>query len=151
VRFFKSKTRFLAWGALLAAILLGTSHALLYDSPAWRFSRAYGQLQLGMTENDVRELLGATPDFECRYRSYRIWYYRVPDFLAGDFDEVQLDRGVTVSSLADLPDVYDHIQLAIDASGRLHAFTWIGESYTVESMNGSVRGSHFSRLSPSDF
>jgi hypothetical protein len=106
---------------------------------------------LGMTQDEVQELFGPRLDFECRYKSYQIWYYRAPDFLAGDFDEVRLQRGEELPSLDDLPDVYDHVQLAFDANGRVHAYTWIGETYTVEAKNGSVRGSSFSRLSSSDF
>jgi len=98
-------------------------------------------------------LFGTNPDFDCCYKSFEIWYYRAPDWLglAGDFDDVELERGATVQSLDDLPDVYDHVQLAFDNQGRLHAYTWIGETYTVETKNGSVNGSHFAELSPSDF
>ena len=104
-----------------------------------------------MTQDDVRELFGRHPEFDCRYTSFEIWYYRSPGFFTGDLDDVELNRGATVQSLDDLPDVYDHVQLAFDSQGALHAYTWIGESYTVESKNGSVRGSHFAKLSPCDF
>ncbi|MFO7901875.1 MAG: hypothetical protein R6U98_04380 [Pirellulaceae bacterium] len=104
-----------------------------------------------MTQDDVREVFGRGPDFDCRYKSSQIWYYRAPGFFAGDFEDVELSRGATVQSLDDLPDVYDHVQLAFGTQGNLHAYTWIGESYTVESKNGSVGGSHFAKLSPSDF
>jgi hypothetical protein len=108
-----------------------------------------------MPRDEVRNLFGPKPDFDCRYKSYEIWYYRAPQSVlmddAGSFDDVVLERGATVQSLADLPDVFDHVQLAFDPNGRLHAYTWIGETYTVESTSRSVQGSHFSRLSPSDF
>ena len=137
---------------LLVFIFLVTGYVLLYNSPGWRFSRAYDQLDLRMTQDDVRELLGPTPDFDCHYKSSQIWYYRPPaGWFTSNFDEVELERGATVQSLEDLPDVYDHVQLAFDVNGRLHAYTWIGESYTVESTNGSVKGSHFSKLASSDF
>jgi len=96
-------------------------------------------------------MFGREPDFECRYKSYEIWYYRSPCPFARDFDEVELERGAAVASLGDLPDVYDCVQLAFDSSGRLHAYTWIGESYTVQTNSRVVKGSHLSRLSPSDF
>jgi len=104
-----------------------------------------------MTQSDVRELFGRRPDFDCRYTSFEIWYCRAPGFFTGSLDGVGLDRGATVQSLDDLPDIYDHVQLAFDRQGALHAYTWIGESYTVESKNSSVRGSHFTKLSPCDF
>jgi len=151
VRIFKSRRRKVVLAAVCFAILLTASFALLHNSPGWRFFRSYNRLQLGMTQDEVRELFGTNPDFDCRYKSFEIWYYRAPDWHAGDFDDVELERGATVQSLDDLPDVYDHVQLAFDNQGRLHAYTWIGETYTVETKNGSVNGSHFAELSPSDF
>ena len=148
--FVKSRTQLLVLVAFLSAISLAGA-CLLYNSSGWRFSRAYRQLKLGMTQDDVRKLFGTVPDFDCRCKSSQIWYFSAPGFFTGNFEDVDLRRGATVQSLDDLPDVYDHVQLAFDASGRLHAFTWIGETYTVESKSGSVSGSRFSELSSSDF
>jgi hypothetical protein len=150
----KSRTRLLVVAAFLLLTFLGAAYAVyavLRDSPEWQFSGAYSQLELGMTEDAVRGVFGPTPDFDCRYKSSWIWYYRGPGFFTGDFEDVELERGATVQSLDDLPDVYDHVQLAFDSEGRLHAYTWIGEAYTVESTSGSVSGSHFRELPDSDF
>lgn len=150
MRIFRSKIRLLVVAAFVFLTLLGTAYLLLHDSPNRRFSRAYRQLQLGMTQDDIRELFGPTPDFDCRYKSYEIWYYRSPDlFFTLKFDDIGLKRGEMVQSLDDLPDVYDHVQFAFDTNGRLHAYTWIGESCTVQCVNGPVEGSHFSKLAPS--
>ena len=101
--------------------------------------------------DDVRHLFGSKPDFDCRYRSYEIWYYRSPNAsVVYNFDGVGLECGARVQSLADLPDVYDYVQLAFDANGHLHAYTWIGESYTIERANGPAKGSHF-KLAPESF
>ncbi len=104
-----------------------------------------------MTQDGVRELFGPTPEFDCRFKSSQIWYYRAPGYFSGNFDDVKINRGAMVENLEDLPDVYNYVQFAFDAEGRLHAFTWIGESYTVESTSGSVRGSHFAKRSPAEF
>src|SRR5437764_667132 len=104
-----------------------------------------------MSEDEVTKLFGKKPDFECGYQSYGIWYYRAPGPFTGRFDKIKLESGATVQSLSDLPNVYDHVQLAFDSQGRLHAYTWIGETSTVELKNRSVRGSDFAKLSPSDF
>ena len=130
----------------------------LYQSIRYQIRKGFSLLSENVKKvpdlvmDDVRELLGPTPDFDCHYKSSQIWYYRPPaGWFTSNFDEVELERGATVQSLEDLPDVYDHVQLAFDVNGRLHAYTWIGESYTVESTNGSVKGSHFSKLASSDF
>lgn len=151
MRVFSVKKRKLALVVIVPMIVVATSFGLLYHSPGWRFSRSYSRLEFGMSKDDVRALFGRDPDFDCRYKSYEIWYYRAPGFFADKFDNVKLSRGATVPSLRDLPDVYDHVQLAFDAQGRLHAYTWIGESYTVQSKNGSACGSHLAKLPPSDF
>jgi hypothetical protein len=134
-------------------IVLGVAGVVLYHSPGWRFSRAYRQIQLGMTRDRIQQLLGRTPDFDCRYKSYQIWYYRhpAPSPFTDEFDKVELKRGATVQSAADLPNAYNWVQCAFDVDGRLYAYTWIGETYTVECTKGSVKGSHLSKLPASDF
>ena len=109
VRIFNSRKRKLVSAAIVAAIFLTLSCGLLYNSPGWRFSRSYSRLQLGMTQDDVRELFGRHPDFDCRYTSFEVWYYRCPGFFTGNLDDVELNRGATVQSLDDLPDIYDHV------------------------------------------
>ncbi len=123
----------------------------LYNSPGQRFGRAYNQLQLGMSKSQVRRLFNRGPDYECKLRSSDIWYVGAPDFLAGDFSDVTDPPGSIFNSTKQLPDVYDHVQLAFDSDDRLHAFTWIGETYTIESTTGSISGSHFKLLSDASF
>jgi hypothetical protein len=134
-------------------VVVGVAGVVLYHSAGWRFSRAYHQIQLGMTQDDVQELFGHPPDFDCRYKSYQIWYFRhpAPSPFTDEFDRVELKRGTTVQSADDLPNTYNWVQCAFDADGRLYAYTWIGETYTVECTKGSVKGSHLSKLAPSDF
>ena len=134
---------------LITTVAIG--YIVIVDSPGRRFGRAYGQLELGMSKNKVRALFSAEPEFECRLRSSDIWYIRAPDDLAGNFENVDIQSGSNVNSTSELPDVYDHVQLAFDSEDRLHAFTWIGETYTVESTTGSTRGSHFNLLPDSNF
>jgi len=128
-----------------------TSGLALYNSPSWRHLRAYRQLRLGMSKTEVRALFGLELAYECKLRSSDIWYIQAPDFLADDFSEIDDPSGTTFSSTAQLPDVYDHVQLAFDSADQLHAFTWVGETYTVESTTGSTSGSHFNVLADSEF
>jgi outer membrane protein assembly factor BamE (lipoprotein component of BamABCDE complex) len=137
--------------AVCASLFFALVYGLLYNSPGWRFGRSYRQLQLGMTQSEVRTLFGRSPDFDCRFQSSEIWYYRSPGIFSSGWEGVELDRGGTAQTLDELPVVYDHVQLAFDAEGVLHAYTWIGETYTVESKKGPVSGSRFTVLSPNDF
>jgi hypothetical protein len=145
MRSIKSKKALLIAGAIVAAMIIA-GYALLQQSPAWRFARAYGQLQLDMSQDQVRELFGRSPDYEYRYKSYRVWYVKGYGFFSGNFDKVKLKNGDAVQSFDALPDVYDYAQLVFDADGRLYAYRWIGEAYTVESKDGSVNGTHLSKL-----
>lgn len=135
----------------VTSLLVVVAGIALYNSSVWRYGRAYSQLQLGMSKSQVRDLFDRKPDFECKLRSSDIWYIRAPDFLAGDFSDINDPSGSTFKTTNELPDVYDHVQLAFDSDDRLHAFTWIGETYTVESRIGSTPGSHFNVLADSSF
>jgi len=137
--------------AIVAAVVIGVVWMIAATSPGRKFLRAYQSLHLGKTKDEVRGLFGPTPDFECRFRASDIWYYKGRSAFAQEFDEVKLERGATVDSLGELPDVHASVQLAFDAEGRLHAYTRSGESYAVESTQGSVDGSHFRVLQPSGF
>ena len=150
-----NRTRTIAIVAV--CLLIATAWITLRNSPGPRFGRVYQQITLGMSKTQVQNLFDREPDFECRLGSSDIWYIRAPDSLAEDFF-VKADRakagipsGSTVKSTSELPDMYDHVQLAFDSNDRLHAFTWIGETHTVESTNGSMPGSHFKVLAESTF
>ena len=146
----KQKLKLTRW-AVLAALLVIVAGMFLYNSPGWRFGRAYSELQLGMSKTQVRKLFNREPDYECKLRSSEIWYVCAPDFLAGDFSGINKPSGSIFQTAKALPDVYDHVQLAFDSDDQLHAFTWIGETYTVESTTGSVSGSHFKSLPDANF
>ena len=100
-----------------------------------------------MPRSNVQALFGQQPDYDCRFGRSEIWYYAAPGFTA-DFPADTPEAGVTYESLNELPDVYDYVQIAFDANGNVAAYTWIGETYTVEYWGGSVRGSHFRLLPP---
>jgi hypothetical protein len=150
----KRRRFFLAFWLIGFVIFLAVAQWLVCRSDGWRFSQGYRQLQIGMNRDQVEDLLGRGSVFECRYKSYEVCYYMVPDPFTPDtkrFDRVRIRRGASVQSLDELPDVYGHVQVAFDANCRLHAYTWIGGRHTVETKNRSVKGNHFSRLRPSDF
>ena len=109
------------------------------------------QLEIGMSESEIHEIFGSPPDFWCRYRTYRICYYEGHGRFSSSFDDVVLEQGATVESLEELPDIYDAVQLAIDANGRLYAHTVIGEVYEVRTARGNVKGSTFAKLDDSNF
>lgn len=119
--------------------------------PGRIFFRAYEELELGMTQNDVRQLFGEKQDFSCRLGSSEIWYYSRPGFLTGTFDEMKFARGTIVQSADELPYAYANVQLAFDAEGLLHAFTWNGETRSVASTSGMVGGDHLKYLVNTDF
>lgn len=119
------------------------------------FTSAYEHLALGMPLATVLNMMGSPPECEYRYKSFIILYFRPPPSRFSRFFNpypepvtVSLDYspGKVVSQLDKLPDLYGFVQLAFDSNDTLCAYTWIGESYTVESLSGSVKGSHLSKL-----
>ncbi|WP_296461850.1 hypothetical protein [Rubinisphaera sp.] len=145
-----NQRRLIRW-LTIATLLIVVAGFALYNTPGWRHFRAYNKLRLGMSKSQVRVLFDRDPEYECKLRASDIWYIRAPDFLAGDFSDVYAPSGSTFTSTTELPNVYDHVQLAFDSADQLHAFTWIGETYTVESTVGSTPGSHFNVLADSYF
>jgi len=111
-------------------------------------NRPYKRIELGMKESEASSLFDANPEYVFYYEGYRIVYYRSPSRLR---DHMYRDiegyvHGMKVDTLADLPDYYGYYQLAFDTNELLVAYTWIGETYTVESVDGPVKGSHLSKL-----
>ncbi len=49
-------------------------------------------------------------------------------------------------SLDKLPDLYDHVHKSLDEKRNVSAYTWIGETYTVEYKDGAVEGTHLKLL-----
>lgn len=107
------------------------------------FLRKYNQLKLGMSKSDVLHLFGVKPDYECRLGKLDIWYIRDCGFFSRSFPTNVPERGFEYDSASDLPDTFGYVQIAFDREDSLFAFTWIGESYSVESRLGTFRGSHF--------
>lgn len=106
----------------------------------------YDQLQLGMSKSDVQHLFAVQPAYHCMLREYEIWYIRDSGFFTRDFPENVPELGVAYQSASDLPDTFGYVQLAFDRDDKLFAFTWIGETYYVESRAGKISGSHFKKL-----
>ena len=101
-----------------------------------------------MPKTEILAIFGETPAYSCRFANSEILYYPAPGQFTEKFPDNTPERGTLFQNIADLPDVYGHIQLAIDTNDLLSAFTFIGESYTVESRDGAVKGSHFKFLPP---
>jgi hypothetical protein len=99
-----------------------------------------------MPRSEVQTLFGPEPDYHCRFGHSEICYYAHPGKFTGRFPADTLEAGSLYRDVSKLPDVYDHVQIAFDENGNLAAFTWIGETYTVEYLGGSVRGTHFKLL-----
>lgn len=132
---------------LAIPILCGLTYMLGLTSPArTTFYRNYKALKMGMPKAEVQALYGESPAYACRLIASEIWYYAAPGRLTGKFPDNTPQRGELYGSAKDLPNVYGHIQLAFDTNNEVIAFTFIGESATVESRGGSVKGSHFKCL-----
>jgi hypothetical protein len=130
-----------------AVLLCSVFYGWVY-SPGSQFLNSYRQLRIGMSLSEVQRLFGPTPVYHCRTGGSVIWYFAGPGSFNRKFPEDSPEAGSLLSDATQLPNVYDHVQIAFDANDRLSAFTWIGETYTVEYSGGSVRGSHFKLLPP---
>lgn len=133
---------------LVSACLIAVIGSLLFlsASKGWRFSQAYKSLELGKTSAQVQQAFGLPPDFRWHYKASEIWYYRSHGPFVPNRECVELQNGAAIGSLSELPDAYGYVQLAFDSTGRLCAYTWIGESYNVTYEGGSVPGSHLSKI-----
>ncbi|MCU0713854.1 MAG: hypothetical protein MUC43_17485 [Pirellula sp.] len=111
-----------------------------------KFLWAYDKLQFGMSKSDVQHLFGVKPAYHCMLGEYEIWYIRDSGFFTKDFPEEVREPGAKHQSASDLPDAFGYVQLAFDRDDNLFAFTWIGETFSVESVAGTAKGSHFKQL-----
>lgn len=116
--------------------------------PGPGFGRSYRQLQIGMPQSEVQAVFGQEPDYHCRFDRSEIWYFAAPGMFTPEFPAGTPEPGATYGSLRELPDVYDHVQVAFDENGKSVAYTWIGETYTVEYRGGSVTGTYLKLLPP---
>jgi hypothetical protein len=117
----------------------------------YKFLWAYDQLQLGMAKSDVQHLFGVKPSYHCMLGEYEIWYIRDSGFFTKDFPENVSEPGAMYQSASEIPDTFGYVQLAFDRDDKLFAFTWIGETFYVESRAGKVNGSHFKQLPSGTF
>ena len=132
--------------SLLAFFLFLAISVLFYmRSSGLQFLRSYKQLELGMSKHDVEELFDAKPYFECSLDSSTVWYFSRP---LSFFDGVLIaDPNSHYTSPKDLPQPYASVILAFTPDEKLHAFTWIGETNTIETLQGSFEGTDLSTLS----
>lgn len=149
----------LKWSIPLVALAgLGVVLLARPSAESREFSRSYDELRLGMPQGAVRAGFGAEPDFVCEFGSSSIWYFRSPPDMAdrvadtrGELDPSRHKSGTVYTSLADLPQPYDHVTVAFGPDDKLHAYTWIGEEYHIHTKRGAVGGSDFSELTAADF
>ena len=111
-----------------------------------QFLGHYRQLKIGMPKSAVQSLFGKTPNHQFRLGRYDIWYYKDRGMFTRDFPANTAVDGSALSSASELPDTFGYLVLAFDRDGMLDAYTWIGETATVESRHGSENGSHFRHL-----
>ncbi len=116
-----------------------------------QFLTKYKQLKVGMPKSAVQTLFGSTPTYDCILGEYDVWYYRDHGMFTRDFPATIPKRGSKFKTASDLPDTFGYLQLAFDKDEKLYAYTWIGETYTVESKVGSVNGTHFKLLPSTAF
>lgn len=81
------------------------------------------------------------PRIEVVYKSLIIEYFQCwgRDQKSGSSDGIEL-----VNSLSDLPDVYGNIQVCYGPNGKVIAYCWIGESRTIQTVGGAIKGSNIS-------
>lgn len=123
-----------------------------------RFSRAYKDLTLGMTPQEVGASFESPPVLTCTYGSALIEYYQPPPprirwmDTRGKIDRSRHPDGAVIGTLNETPDPYDHVVVAYGAAGHSIAHTRIGEEIHIHTKTrGPVRGSSFLVLRPSDF
>lgn len=126
-------------------------YMILITAPSREFEQTDRRLELEQTQAQVEALFGRPVDYKCRFDDSEIWYYSSRGPYCGTIDNVAKPSGSRYNDLSDLPNPYDHAQLAFDRTGALHAYTRIGESLNVVSRRGQVPGSHFGVLPPDAF
>ena len=132
----------------IGALFLGRH---LFPSSKTAFIDNYNRLELGSTRTQVEELLGRQPDHVFLFKTSEIWYCQAwSDLTTHDLSE-NFASSVAISSLTELPDSYNYVQLAFGSDGQLFAYTWIGEDPFVHAVAGDVEGSFLGKLSEDQF
>lgn len=86
------------------------------------------------------------PDGFVNYKTYRILYFwGISPFAT------RKALPEEVSTLSDLPFVYDAIQIVLDVEGRVVAKAWCGETTTIQTIKGSFKGSSLHQLTKTNF
>lgn len=134
-------------------LAFGLFTMVVYHSPGNRFMRKYGSLELGMSESDVNNLFGKSPEYTCNFKSHRICYYVRPMIpgVSPEIDPQDYPPDKQVANHAKIPYIYAAAQMAFDPDGRLSAYTLNGETMEIVSTKGRVKGSHFKKLDESVF
>jgi hypothetical protein len=137
------------WRFLVATVGVLAVGAFVYFAPGNEFQRAFCKLKLGMTKSETDAVFGKIPEYECRFRSYRVRYYRRPLIYGHRPKRVEGDnlppRDVA-NTISEIPYIYASAQLLFDAEDRLVAFTQNGETDTIETSHGRLIGDRLDRL-----
>ncbi|GAA5497551.1 hypothetical protein Rhal01_03747 [Rubritalea halochordaticola] len=100
----------------------------------------YNQLELGLEKGEVLEIFDRLPVYECRYRGLEIIYLEGQSLFR---EKMENQEETDYKSLNALPDPFDFFMLAFDAEQKLVAYTWCGETTTIQTAVGEAKGSHF--------
>lgn len=107
----------------------------------------YNQLEIGQTKALVEAIFGEDPEYACTYKSYEVWYLSGQSLFSRPFPHDEYAHNQQFDHADQLPNPYGYVMIAFNHSGQVHAYTWIGETHTVEYQGGSVEGSHL-KLAP---
>ena len=111
----------------------------------------YNQLQTGLSKDQIESIFDNKPDYRCRYKDYEIWYFAKRGPFVPPIPQDKYEPNYLYQSSDQLPDVYGYVTIAFDRTNKVYAYTWIGETYTVDFVGGSVKGTHFSLIPPETF
>jgi hypothetical protein len=135
---------------IVAIFFIAICVTLWQNLSAPSFLSAYRGLQLGMSTALVQATFKRGPDYTYRVGKSTVWYLAAPQAFSRPAAILVPANGSMLPNAASLPDTYDYVTLAFDTNNKLIAFTWIGETYTVEYVGGSSNGTHF-RLLPAGY
>jgi len=137
-------------GKLLAAVVVGAlvSAGLYFVAqPGVRFADQYHALVIGMDEEAVHTLFGRPPDYVCSFRESSIVYYSQTPLGEG----VPGERPEVAPYLEAIPWIAGAVQILVDKTGRVKAFTWSGEEHVIHSTEGDSPGNSLSLLDEAFF
>jgi hypothetical protein len=130
---------------MIAILLLNTMYHR-YNRKCW--IKKYSSIEINMTEQQVRSIMGDTPNFMCKYAQCKIIYY----FSGGPFSD---ERKVLiypekypkdVTEIQQIPFIYDALQILIGPDGKVRAIAWNGENAIIHTYEGNVKGSDITKI-----